>query len=40
MAATEPAEIPPLEYTADEVAAHKSPSDNWMIIHGEGQLPP
>ncbi|KAK3299862.1 uncharacterized protein B0H64DRAFT_351229 [Chaetomium fimeti] len=25
----------PMEYTAEDVTAHKGKSDNWMIIHGE-----
>lgn len=25
------------EYTATEVAAHKTAEDLWIIIHGEGQ---
>lgn len=36
MASAELMQTRPVEYTADEVAAHRSQTDNWMIIHGEG----
>lgn len=35
MASTESIQTQPTEHTAEDVALHKSPSDNWMIIHGE-----
>lgn len=30
---------PEVEFTAKEVAAHKTREECWMTIHGQGELP-
>lgn len=37
MASPELTQTSPMEYTAEDVASHKGKTDNWMIIHGEGE---